>query len=427
MNESSDAAVIDDSDISIHSSKKTKLKSKLKRRYKTTETQDEIVDLAKLQVPLQVICLNKLLNNNLIDKKVEEHFSYHNFFPLFKTIRAICQAGYKNKKLVLRLIKLTLDPKYYPKLHLLHNNLREAAFLGDVNAIELLINRGALQRPVYIYNDQNPHYKRPSGYPIFEKDSEQFVSNFALEAAIKRATKMNQVEIVKILIEKLERNLEDEYDILNSGLTYAKTKEMSTVYLAKNGDLNVPYGPNDANCLGNAVIDGNVELIDFLLKNNASPIICDESFAEQDISAVTYALERMENDDPSVKEQGKKIMKKFAHYFSPNEKNVIMHIITSPNITEEIKVEAIALVIQAKKININEQDKEGWTPLMYAVNISLLKIIELLLANDADVSILNEDGDTALNFALSRHRRRNNDYQKIVNLLEEAQISQSDY
>jgi ankyrin repeat protein len=48
--------------------------------------------------------------------------------------------------------------------------------------------------------------------------------------------------------------------------------------------------------------------------------------------------------------------------------------------------------------NVNAQDSDGWTPLMYA-HSSTVDEVKLLIRHGAQVSIENSDGDTALDLA----------------------------
>lgn len=56
---------------------------------------------------------------------------------------------------------------------------------------------------------------------------------------------------------------------------------------------------------------------------------------------------------------------------------------------------------------------EGWTPLMYAASEGNEEVVQILLDHGANISILDNDGDSALDFA------RNNGHLEVVSLLEE--------
>lgn len=85
---------------------------------------------------------------------------------------------------------------------------------------------------------------------------------------------------------------------------------------------------------------------------------------------------------------------------------------------ERDSLEMIHLLLAAgAKTSINGQDKKGWTPLMHALDGRedfLVERIKLLLASGADVSIKNNQGETALMIARKAGR------QIIIKLLEGA-------
>ena len=56
-------------------------------------------------------------------------------------------------------------------------------------------------------------------------------------------------------------------------------------------------------------------------------------------------------------------------------------------------------LIESKKININEQNKNGDTPLHKAVQLSNYKLVNLLLENNANTNIQNNQNETPLHFA----------------------------
>lgn len=64
-------------------------------------------------------------------------------------------------------------------------------------------------------------------------------------------------------------------------------------------------------------------------------------------------------------------------------------------------VEAVQLLIDTKKIDINKKNRHGDTPLICAVMFEKTKIIERLLANCADVTLKNEKGETILELAIN--------------------------
>ena len=66
---------------------------------------------------------------------IEKCLEGHPILELIKEVKRIKIAGYRNAKIVRRLIRLTADSYYKPSLAILRKNLLEAAFLGDERAI----------------------------------------------------------------------------------------------------------------------------------------------------------------------------------------------------------------------------------------------------------------------------------------------------
>lgn len=453
------------------------IRSELKRRYKPeTENeianQEEIVDIAKLKIPLRALCLNRILDTYIfedkdksdenltdeeigklkIDKKEFQNFvKSKDLLPLLKMIQEVKKAGYRNKKLVQELIKLTIrlsDSNFQdlpdsdlkelaemPSIDDLRSYFVEAVFLGDANAVSLLLSQNILKRTTNIETEkeichiddiETILYRR-----AFYKDEHNDISDIAYEnykkannsnwtiriiteKALCRATRKNYLEIVKILLDEIEF---PSYAI-DQGLSYAKTKEMISIYLAKKANLNSPCDwSSGAGCLGTAVEHLNMELVDFLLENGASPLS-----SLDEISPLTCVLKKMENEDPLIKEQGKQLLEKFAHH-SPE--TFLISIAQNDHIEEEILKEAMIIALNTKLININEQHEEdGWNALMVAANRLLYHIVVFLIKKGADISLKNDENQTVLEIAranLDRYRFDINTEeitQSIVNLLE---------
>ena len=76
------------------------------------------------------------------------------------------------------------------------------------------------------------------------------------------------------------------------------------------------------------------------------------------------------------------------------------------NLEELIKRGEILLFIEyfndySNKININQQDEKGNTLLILAIKQGLNTICKLLLKNGIDINIQNDNGNSALHYALS--------------------------
>ena len=392
-------------------------------------------------------------------KEFQDFIESKDLVALLKTIQGIKKAGYRNEKLVEELIKLTSlsdsDSKdlyksdselpnskeldKIPSMDVLRNYLVEAAFLGDVNAISLLLSQSILKEKTVIETENGMcninDIENKLQQRAFYKDQPSDISEMAyenynnarqynfyiykiIERALYSATRKNHLEIVKILLDTIEL---DSYT-KNVGIGYAKTKEMASIYLTKNADfICSAYWPNDAGILGAAVKDNNIELIDFLLENHACPLTsCNE------ISPLTYALEKMANEDPVIKEQGKQLLVKFAHH-SPE--TFLISIALNDQISEEILIEAISVALKTRIININEQhEKDGWSALIVAADRLLYQVVVFLIEQGADISLTNHQNQTALNraqAALDNYEfdvKKKEIAQSIVNLLEMSEL-----
>jgi len=458
---------------------KPKIRSVLKRRYKprTKEEiahQEEIVDITKLNVSLRAFCLSRIIDSYiLIDennadnsteeleqnnkfkinaKEFQDFIDSRSLSELLNTIKAVKKAGYRNKKLVEALIKLTensseLEPDSSdskelaeaPAVDDLRNYFIEAAFLGDAHLVSLLISKDILKEKTDVktengirnieeieselrqrWANQQSHNMSNIDYANYDTVRQYNIAiNDSIEKALYSATRKNHIDVVKVLLDSIELS---SY-IKNEGVHYAKTKEMVSIYLAKNAKLNSSIAwSDDAGILGEAVRNNDIAFIDFLLENGASPLSsCD------DISALTYVLEKMASNDPIIKEYGKQILKKFAHH-SPH--TFLISVITNEQIPEKILKEAIIIALNTNLIDINEQDPDdNWTALMLAAERSLYQIVLLLLERGANTSLKNDEDQTALDRArlnLNRyqfHVQKKEVAQNIVDLLELFEIT----
>ena len=99
-------------------------------------------------------------------------------------------------------------------------------------------------------------------------------------------------------------------------------------------------------------------------------------------------------------------------FFAKKEKKVgkdgftkLMELCSNGNINE-VKSE-----ISSNELNLNVQDKGGYTALMYAVASGNIEVVELLLNNGADKNLKTTKDNTALYFA------EKNNFASIINLL----------
>ncbi|MCR4734881.1 MAG: ankyrin repeat domain-containing protein [Treponema sp.] len=132
----------------------------------------------------------------------------------------------------------------------------------------------------------------------------------------------------------------------------------------------------------------NTEIINNLLSAGADVKITNNF----DISALSLACSYNNNPD---------IINKLLSYYSISEKEVMAAFILllTNNITDEYVQIAKINIFLSKSIPLNTYSN-GKTPLMYAAQFSnSTKIIQLLLDNDANISIRSTEGKTAFEYA----------------------------
>ncbi|XP_071084672.1 inversin-B-like [Haliotis cracherodii] len=56
-------------------------------------------------------------------------------------------------------------------------------------------------------------------------------------------------------------------------------------------------------------------------------------------------------------------------------------------------------ILEAGQVDVNCLDRCGWTPVMWAAKCGHREVVELLVNEGADVSLVNDDGDNTLHFA----------------------------
>ena len=70
--------------------------------------------------------------------------------------------------------------------------------------------------------------------------------------------------------------------------------------------------------------------------------------------------------------------------------------------------EIVKLLIK-RGADVNQKDKDGWAPLLYATALGQEEIIELFISKGADVNTKDADGDTPLDWATQRNHPKTAD------------------
>jgi ankyrin repeat protein len=66
------------------------------------------------------------------------------------------------------------------------------------------------------------------------------------------------------------------------------------------------------------------------------------------------------------------------------------------------KLEFIKYLIDNKKINLNKQDEDGYTPLMYVCKYNNFELVKYLVEHGAKVNITNKNGESAYSLGINR-------------------------
>lgn len=107
-----------------------------------------------------------------------------------------------------------------------------------------------------------------------------------------------------------------------------------------------------------------------------------------------------------------------VNFVSPESRKTPLHIITSAGRpADNAKLIPIVTLLLSRGANLNMQNRDGMTPLMYATASENAEIMKLLLDAGADVTIKSPSGKTALDFA------REDRFADGVRLLEERQAA----
>jgi len=194
------------------------------------------------------------------------------------------------------------------------------------------------------------------------------------------------------------------YDAIASG-----SKEMlELVFSLPNIDFNIQSNAKES--LLHFAKDGNLDIIEFLLRKGVSPTLQDLD----DKNIIFYLSQRIE--ESKLQSEIEKISKLIDLALSAedaiNQKNqdgetLLLGFLKNLNKPlgqynqKKMLSQLIETFIQSG-VDINEQDNEGNTPLLVAVEKNDLETVQLLIENGADVNLRNQEGSTPLSVAVMK-------------------------
>jgi ankyrin repeat protein len=192
------------------------------------------------------------------------------------------------------------------------------------------------------------------------------------------------------------------------------------VYSLPDLDINIQAKNKDS--LLHFVKDGHLDIIEFLLIKGVSPTLQDSD----DKNIIFYLSQRMENT--VVVSEISKISKLIDLALraedaiaqkNQNGETLLLGFLKNLHkpLGEYNQKKMLSQLIETfikSGVNIDEQDNEGNTPLLVAVEKNDLETVQLLVNNGADINLKNKEGSTPLNIAVMKG---NKDYYDMIKLL----------
>lgn len=279
---------------------------------------------------------------------------------------------------------------------------------GDTEMVTFLIEAGA---DIFV--------KVTLGIVAGSENVELFEDDTLLHVAIRH----NEIDIVKLLVkEGIDVNSRNAYGETPLQLA-AEFSEVKTLkFLLKNGAKINEHGFNELTAIHRAVMSSNIENIKFLVKKGAD--INDVDYQNKtvlhlanydNIELVMYLADNVK--DINARDELKRTCLHYAAYNS-NNINVINYLIEKgANITltdKDGRTPLIYAIMESENDNkidivrflikngsdVNSADVINNSPLHYCVGGTNPKILKLLLDNGAKIDSLNIEGQTAFHTAL---------------------------
>lgn len=308
--------------------------------------------------------------------------------------------------------------------------LMTASYYGNLEAIKYLIDNGA---------DINNRIKNKFNFYVSKNSN-------ALDFALYSPNDNNKLPVINYLISKgIETNDENLFNIflletvsmhddekyindykskfnniinIINKLFNSDNKKNIKTYIEKiirNNDLyllDYIYKNYDIKYLNDYMIIyssafGKIKLVKYLILNGA--FINDEVLihASEDFELMKYFIEigTEINDNIIFKIKSYDILKLFDSNLLIKIKNknddTLLTAFCNEIYTYEEEIEVIKIInfLIESGIDINAQNKEGCTALMYACTCESYYILKILLENNADINIKDKKGKTALNYS----------------------------
>ena len=197
--------------------------------------------------------------------------------------------------------------------------------------------------------------------------------------------------ITKLLLSYgADANIPNSIGVTPLAITIGRDQELVQELIEGGANVNTKSGIAPSPFFS-VVIHGNINLISLFLKYGAD------------------VYDRNQNDNSTALVLAIKRHIGVINYI----RNLIKNTGIKININGKIStLKEIIILLLNHGADINAQDIEGNTALMYAAHLGFTEIVQLLIDNGADLTITNNQGKTALDYA------RQENYQNIVNILE---------
>ena len=271
------------------------------------------------------------------------------------------------------LIEHGSDIAYRDRLH--YTPLDYAVLYGHVKIVELLVAKGANE------NRMN-------------------------KSSLHLAAEANQLKVIEVLLAHgFNPDSHDKfgYTLLHRAAKYKKPKLEVVEVLVRNGANVMAVDRDGYTPLHLAAKEGNSEILTFLLKHDADPLVFSKAwFAWNKKNPLHLALEGNRQECVELIKQHI-IGESFEKFLIVHRKNFgqdLMDLLFSPG------------------TNVNVLNSNGDSPLHVAARFGDLEVVETLKSLFADCKTKNNDGETPLDIA----RARLNECERVVRFLEETSL-----